>query len=284
MQSVRIKAHAKINLTLEIVGREQGFHMLDSLVASVDLHDLIVLKKRKDKQCTVTMIGGGTDIPMKENGAWKAAKSFCGRFSVNGVDITVYKKIPIGAGLGGSSADVAGVLQGMAKLYEIDDFDALCSLAEALGSDTKYMLYGGFARMQGRGEKITPLDIKEKLHLLLLCPSSAVHTGACYQKYDELPKTLEYRESQTEACIRALQQEDVKEASRYLTNDLFVPAVHLNADVESAYRQVRELSPLGAVMTGSGSCVLATYATISACRKAARSYQGPFCVLVTETL
>ena len=133
MNTVKVKAYAKVNLTLEIVGSEKEFHLLDSLVASVDLFDYIVLKKRKDKLSSITMHGLGSEtIPPEKNNALKAAERFSQIFGVNGVDITVYKNIPMGAGLGGSSADIGGVLKGMAKLYEIEDKNALCELAKMI--------------------------------------------------------------------------------------------------------------------------------------------------------
>ena len=285
MNSVKIKSYAKVNLTLEITGVENGFHTLDSLVASVDLFDLIHLKKRKDKLSSVTMHGMGSEgIPPEKNNALKAAEAFSEAFQTKGVDITVYKNIPMGAGLGGSSADVVGVLNGMAKLYGITDRAALKNLADKLGSDTGYMLTGGFARMQGRGEQVTPLALKNKLHFLLICPSSEVSAGGCYKKYDELPRTLEWKESATQGCIEALRGENVNEGGRYLTNDLYIPALHLNPDVERAYNEGVAFSPLGTVMTGSGSCVLAWFETKELCQWAQSRYKGKFRTYVVETV
>ena len=285
MNSVKIKSYAKVNLTLEITGVENGFHMLDSLVANVDLFDLIHLKKRKDKLSSVTMRGMGSEgIPPEKNNALKAAEAFSEVFGTGGVDITVYKNIPMGAGLGGSSADVVGVLNGMARLYGITDRAALKRLADGLGSDTGYMLTGGFARMQGKGEMVMPLSLKNKLHMLLICPSSEVSAGACYKKYDELPKTLEWKESATEGLINALRGENVNEGGRYLMNDLYIPALHLNPDVEKAYNEGAAFSPLGTVMTGSGSCVLAWFETKELCQWAQSRYKGKFRTYVVQTV
>ena len=122
MNTVKIKAYAKINLTLEIEGMENGYHLLDSLVASVDIFDLLVLKKRKGRLSAVTMHGMGSEsIPPERNNALKAAEEFSAEFGTDGADITVFKNIPIGTGLGGSSADISGVLKGMARLYGIED-------------------------------------------------------------------------------------------------------------------------------------------------------------------
>ena len=285
MNTVKIKSYAKVNLTLEITGVQDGYHLLDSTVANVDLFDLIVLKKRKDKLSRVTMKGMGSEsIPPEKNNALKAAEAFSETFQTGGADITVYKNIPIGAGLGGSSADVVGVLNGMAKLYGVEDRAALKALADTLGSDTGYMLTGGFARMQGRGEKVTPIAVNERLHLLLICPQTGVSAGACYQQYDNLPQTLQWKESATQGCIEALLKKDINGVGRYLMNDLYVPALHLNGDVEKAYEEASSFSPLGVTMSGSGSCVLALFETRELCEWAKSRYKGKFRTYVTHTL
>ena len=282
---VRIKAYAKINLTLEIVGEENGYHRLDSLVGSVDLFDLITLKKRKDKLSAVTMKGMGSEqIPPENNNALKAAEAFSKKDGSGGAQITVYKNIPMGAGLGGSSADVAGVLLGMAKLYGIDDEKGLAELADTLGSDCRYMLSGGFARMQGRGNLVTPLDLFSELYFLAICPQSDVLTKECYKRYDQMGKPQSRIENATENCIAALSKNDVNAAGRYLTNDLFAPATALNSDVLKAYEEALSFSPLGAVMTGSGSCVLALFETRELCDWAKSRYKGKFRTYVFRTV
>ena len=137
---------------------ENGFHLLDSAVANIDICDTIYLKKKKGKYSNVIMHGQGSEhIPPEKNNALKAAETFSAAFGTDGAEITVFKDIPIGAGLGGSSADICGVLNGMARLYGIEDREKVKALADTLGSDTGYMLNGGFARMQGRGEQVTPI-------------------------------------------------------------------------------------------------------------------------------
>jgi len=287
MKTVAIKAYAKVNLTLQIVGQAGGYHQLDSLVASVDLFDKIVLKKRKDGLCSVVMKGLGSEsIPPEENNALKAGEAFAKAFQTTGADITVYKNIPLGAGLGGSSADAAGVLRGMAKLYGVNDPNKLCELADALGSDIRYMLFGGFARMQGRGEQVEPLAVDEKLHFLLLCPSEGVSTKECYRKYDEYAKVElgANGENATQNCIDALLQKDVFKAGRYLKNDLFKPASELCVSVKKAWEEANSFSPLGAVMTGSGSCVLAMFENREFCEWAKSRYRGKARAIVAQTV
>lgn len=281
MKTAKIKAYAKINLTLEITGVDGGYHMLDSLVASVDLFDLVCLKKRKDKLSSVLIKGVGSDEIPPDNNALKAAEAFSERFGVSGAEITIYRNIPVGAGLGSSSADIAGVLKGMAKLYGID-LKEVESLAETLGCDTKYMLLGGFARMQGRGERLTPIDFTGKLHMLCICPSTGVSAGGCYRRYDEGEKPA--FENATEKGIDALLKGDIESFGKGLKNDLYPPATALNPDVLKAYQEAESFSPLGVVMTGSGSAVLALFETKELCEWAKSRYKGKFKTYVLETV
>ena len=282
MKTAKIKAYAKINITLEITGIENGYHLLDSLVASVDLYDLVCLKKRKDKLSSVLVKGVGSGEIPPNNNALKAAEAFSQRFGVNGAEITLYRNIPVGAGLGSSSADIAGVLNGMAKLYGIEDTHAVESLAESLGSDTKYMLSGGYARMQGRGERIFPVDFDGKLYMLCICPSTGVSAGACYKEYDA-GERLPF-ENATERCITALKNNDLETFASSLKNDLYPPAKLLNPDVATAYAEAESFSPLGVVMTGSGSAVLAFFESRELCQWAKSRYRGNFQTWVLETV
>ena len=285
MNSVKIRAYAKVNLTLEITGREDGFHLLDSLVASVDLYDLVKAVKRKDELSSVTMRGMGSEsIPPEKNNALQAAEAFSKAFGVNGVDITVFKNIPIGAGLGGSSADIAGVLLAMQKLYGIKDDRAVEALAETLGSDVKYMLRGGYARMRGRGEKLEPIEgVKDKLWLLLLCPACGVSAGACYRKYDEL-NAVDYSFGNTVRAINALTAGDKEALGACLKNDLYPAATALEEGVARTLAEAESFSPLGACMTGSGSGAFALFETRELCEWAKSRYKGKARAMVVSTL
>ena len=179
MNVVRTNAYAKLNLTLDVTGIENGYHMLDTLVTTVDLFDRIVVKKRKDALCRIDM-HGGPFIPPEENNALAAAEAFVKAFGTNGADIAVYKNIPVGAGMGGSSADAAGVLRALGELYGVQDERAIKALADRFGSDTGYLLTGGFARLTGRGERVERLNFCEKLHILALVPREGVSTPQCF--------------------------------------------------------------------------------------------------------
>ena len=275
MDTIKVLSYAKLNLTLDITGRAEGYHTLDSLVVTVGLYDKIVAKRRKDSLINVTMHGMGSDkLFPEENHAVRAGERFVATFGTQGADITVYKNIPMGAGLGGSSADAAGVLNALAKLYKITDFDRLKAVADCLGSDTGYMLKGGLARMQGRGDRVEWLTDTPELHFLLLTPKSNVSTAECYRTYDELPKAQ--KAGRTERCLTAFYGMGVSEAARLFGNDLYESAQSLNPDIGEAVSALKSFSPLGASMTGSGSAAFACFSSRELCEWAKSRYKGKF--------
>lgn len=272
MKTSRVSAYAKLNLTLDIVGEKDGYHVLDSLVTTVNLADRIVAKKRKDHLVGVRMHGMKSEgIQPEENNALKAGEAFVARFGTLGADITVYKNIPVGAGLGGSSADAAGVLNAMAKLYEISDGAALKELADSLGSDTGYLLQGGLARMTGRGECIARLSDTPELWFLVLCPQAGVSTPQCYAAYDELAISSFPR---TERVIAEFEKGNAEWAASNFGNDLYEPAAQLNPAVKEALSALRHFSPSGAGLSGSGSACFAVFPTRELCEWAKSRYRG----------
>lgn len=281
MNTVRLNAHAKLNLTLDITGREGEYHTIDSLVTTINLSDRIVARKRKDGLVSVTMRGmGGESIPPDRNTAQKAGDLFVSAFGTKGADITVYKNIPMQAGLGGSSADAAGALNALARLYGITDRAALKSLADQTGSDTGYLLSGGFARLCGRGEQVEPLGACPELHFLLICPKSGVSTAECYKKCDEAVRT---GGAATEQALSLMRGGALAQAAKLFSNGLSAAAQELNPDVKTALEEAESFSPLGASMTGSGSAVFALFETSELCEWAVSRYRGKFRALYVRS-
>lgn len=273
MKTVRLNVFAKLNLTLDVLGRDGAYHLIDSLVTSVDLSDHIVAKKRKDSRVNVIMHGMGSEsIPPESNHALRAGEAFCARFQTTGADITVFKNVPIGAGMGGSSADAAGVLNALSQLYEVGEQEEIEKLAQGLGSDVCYMLRGGFRRMRGRGEILEPLPVSPKLYFLLLVPKHGVSTAACYQKIDE----FEGEKPATEQTIERLLAGDLENAAKLFSNGLYRAAKEINPEVGQAYEELKSFSPWGVSMTGSGSSVFAIFETPELCAWAKSRYRGKF--------
>lgn len=274
MNTVRLNAYAKLNLTLDITGSDGAYHTLDSLVTTIGLCDRIVARKRKDGLVSVTMRGLGSEsIPPERNNAQKAGELFVSAFGTKGADITVFKNIPVGAGLGGSSADAAGVLRALDRLYGVGDTAALKTLADRTGSDTGYLLSGGFARLRGRGERVEPLGACPDLHFVLICPKSGVSTAECYKKYDTLSQN---GDAVTDGVLACMREGALQNAAKLFYNGLSAAAQELNPDVKTALEEANAFSPLGASMTGSGSAVFALFETAELCEWAVSRYCGKF--------
>lgn len=302
--NVRVKAYAKLNLTLDITGTSNGYHLLDSLVCTVGLYDLIKLNRRADKKITVEMHGLGSElIEPENNNAYLAAKNYQNRFGCGGADIKIYKNIPMGAGMGGSSADAAGVLNGMAKLFGQGSEAQLKELADNLGSDTGYMLSGGFARLTGRGERVERIETQVSLWFLVLFPEAGVSTPQCYKLYDEFmsaPCAASHSSSgqagtagrefrcgalnQTASAICSLKNGDFITLGQSLSNALFTPAQKLNPQIGRAFGELKSFSPLGVNMTGSGSAVYALFETKELCEWARSRYKGGLNCAVFNTV
>ena len=258
----KVKTYAKINLTLNICGASGGFHDIESLVTTVDLFDTVILSPRKDDKIVLKMRGAGEDIPPEKNNAYKAAKLFSETFKTGGADIEIVKRIPLAGGLGGSSADAAGVLNAMKKAYEIDE--DVKPLADKLGSDTGYMLSGGFAVISGRGEKVKKIETDLKLNLVLIYAKSGVNTADCYKEFDLSGASGMI--SDTGAAEKALKNGDENGLYKEVGNALYLPASALNAEVKENLDEMKSLSPKASGMTGSGSTVFGIFETEELCR------------------
>lgn len=271
MDGVSVKSYAKINLSLDITGARGGYHNIDSVVASIDLADEITATARADGEIAVTMSGMGCEnLPPERNNAVKAALQFVRRFNTRGADISIRKLIPVGAGLGGSSADVAGVLNALSVLYSIDDYPAVKDIADSVGSDCGYMLRGGFARLTGRGERVCPIDCDLQLYLILALPAEGVSTQRCYALSDVYPA-----KRRTSAAVqRAICGGQLHELGVSLSNGLGPAAAVINPQIREAYDDLSSLGALGVNMTGSGSAVYALFKDKTARDEALGSYKG----------
>lgn len=256
------KAYAKINLALYVGKKSGDFHPLKGINASVNLFDSVTLSTRFDDKIVLNPSGIWEYVcdcvPERDN-AYKAAALFRDKYSTRGVDIYVRKSIPLSGGMGGSSADAAAVLRGMAKLYGVTD--DLTELANELGSDTAYMLKGGFAEIGGRGEDISPIDCARRLHLVVVYPESGVNTSACFEEFDRL-ESPSSDPSQLKKLVDFLQcadDEDFKSGLSACKNDLYAAACSLNSQVKTSFEAIKALSPDAVFMTGSGSTVCGVY-------------------------
>lgn len=203
---MKLAAHAKINLTLEVLGvRPDGYHDLRSVVVPIPLHDDVALEFAPD--IVVDMPG---DLPQEKNLAWRAAQALrratgCTR----GVQIAIVKRIPAGAGLGGGSADAAAVLRGLNELWDLHlPVPRLCELGAEVGSDVPALVLGGPVLMEGRGERVRPLaespladfPLPDLARLVVRTPPVFVSTPEVFREFREEDRGLGANDLQPAAC------------------------------------------------------------------------------------
>lgn len=254
MKKLKLRVPAKINLTLDVLGVNGNYHDIKSLVASVDVYDEIILKARSDGKITLVNEGLPVGGKVTENNAYAAAKLFVEKYSVNGVDIKIKKRIPVGGGMGGSSADIAGVLKGLKALYYPEA--ELEPLANELGSDAAYMLVGGYAVISGRGEKVIRKDIKEVLYLLIIYEGQPVTARASYKKFDELGK---FSKPCTDLAEKSLFEGNFEKLAEVVKNDLYSASCELAEGLKGNVFALKKAGAPCAIMSGSGSVVYGVF-------------------------
>ncbi|MDE6029139.1 MAG: 4-(cytidine 5'-diphospho)-2-C-methyl-D-erythritol kinase [Clostridiales bacterium] len=259
--TVKLKAFAKVNLSLNITGRDEarGMHVLDSVMMSVDLFDTVTVAERDDERINVKFIGADS-VSAQNNTAYKAAKAVQDIIGCNGFDITVEKRIPIGAGLGGPSADGAAVLRALDVLYKLPSRGVdMRAVALSVGSDVPFMLTGGLARVQGLGEELFFIENKLKLFMVGL-PAAPVSTAAAYKKFDELHTDCKLCPTDTDELCNLLLDGDSKAIER-LGNALYEPAVSLSPEIAKNAELLRSYG--GTVnLTGSGGMTIGYFTDI----------------------
>ncbi len=188
-----VKAYAKINLTLDIISkRADGYHLLDSAMQTVSLHDTVSVKKY-DK---ITVFCDDGSLCGEDNLAFKAAQNFFAAAGIiGGAKINIKKRIPVSAGLGGGSSDAAAVIVALDKLYGTKFSDEkLNEIALSIGADVPFLLNGGTARVGGIGEEIIILKPIEPLYVLLVKNGEKQSTTQMYQKIDSITQEEFYTE------------------------------------------------------------------------------------------
>ena len=246
-----IKVPAKLNLTLDVLGVSDGYHLISSLVCSVNLYERVTVKPRKDRLINLKCKGIDPCCDLYSNNAYKAVKLFLETFDTKGVDVVIDKRIPVGAGMGGSSADVSGVLNCMNTVFEkgVD----LSELANALGSDTAYMLKGGWAVISGRGEQIDFKNVDRTLYMIILTAEQSVSAKSCYQKFDFLNESYP---PCTQTAFEALVNGDEERFCELAKNDLTNSAISFVEEISFNLNALKKAGAPLALMTGSGSATV----------------------------
>jgi 4-diphosphocytidyl-2-C-methyl-D-erythritol kinase len=254
-QKMKILAPAKINLFLKITGkRPDGYHDLLSLICCVGLYDSISLSfgfSHTTVQCNVPGVpNDGTNL------AHRAAVLFLGSINkTEGVKITIEKRIPVAAGLGGGSSNAASVLLGLNRHYGSPfSRDELMTLSLPLGADVPFFIFGRPAIASGIGEKLKAYEGLTPFSIVLVYPGFGVSTADVYKNLNlELTK-----------CKKKLKQFQPErhhfDVNRHLCNDLETVTASKYPDVIAAKEALLKNGANGALMSGSGSTVFGIFA------------------------
>ncbi len=258
---MKIRAPAKINLTLRIVGRRaDGYHLLDTIMLPISLYDVVQIRKirslpeREDR--SIRVICDDPRVPDGEkNLAYHAAALLLKKAKRRDcVEIRIHKKIPVGAGLGGGSTDAAAVLVGLNRLFKLGySARQLETIAVTLGADVPFFIQARPARARGIGERLSQIDGVPHWWVIILYPEFAVSTAWVYRKMSAKLTKLSANTS-IAALLRNIEKDD-----KLLINDLETVTLRRYPRIKALKSRLIRTGAAAALMSGSGSAVFGIF-------------------------
>lgn len=278
--ALRVRAHAKINISLRVVGRRaDGYHELRTVFQSLALHDTVIVEPARGP---FRLSVSDPSIPGDEsNIVWRAAESMwraAGRRGrPSGVRIHIAKHLPAGGGLAGGSTDAAAALRALAQIWGAPRGGALLEdVARELGADVPYFLYGGTALGLDRGDRIVPLPDLPARWVVLGMPGFGVSTAEAFDWFD---RRAAPRGSGPPARIAG-----VDGAAAEVINDLEAAVAARHPEIGRLEQLLLGCGASAAAMTGSGSTVFGLFATERAAERAAAHIGAEFPARVSRFL
>jgi 4-diphosphocytidyl-2-C-methyl-D-erythritol kinase len=259
---VKIRAPAKINLYLRVLGRRRdGYHLIDTLMVPVSLYDEIEIRRielngQQSQQGRITITCDNPAVPQdEENIVYRAARLLLTQANAGpAVQIHIKKRIPIGAGLGGGSTDAAATLLGLNRLLKLGFSKILLEkLALRLGADVPFFIRARPAHARGIGEKLRPVRGLPQFWLVILYPGFPVSTALVYKK---LPKKL------TKPTVNTSIRTSLKRFDRLaglLVNDLESVTFKNYPKIRLLKGKLLREQAAGGLMSGSGSSVFGVF-------------------------
>lgn len=275
MKEIVEKAPAKINLGLDVRGkREDGFHELGMVMASVDLNDYITVREREDQQITLESSCGKLPLNFK-NHAYKAAfylRQAAG-LEDRGVHIIIDKRIPRSAGLAGGSSDAAATLRALNQLWELDySLEQLAEIGAQVGSDVPYCVHAGCAYVTGRGEEVYPLAPAPRVWVVLIKPPFGLSTAAIFSQV-EMDKIHSVN---IPALCQAINEGNYEQLLANLGNSLEDISITRKPLIQKIKNCAAASGADATLMSGSGPTVFALCASDKIARRVVNSVKG-FC-------
>ena len=231
---IKVRAYAKINLALEVMEEQNGYHAVNNIMIPISVFDELTFEKAKKDEVIVY----GTYI--RDNIVEKALKLFKDKYCIpNCVSIHVTKRIPMAAGLAGGSSDAAAAIIGLKELFNIqatdEELEILCA---ELGSDVPFFIKNRAALCTGRGEKVAPFDFEVKpIDLLIIKTEVGLSTKEVYKKYKY---KNEPKGERINNIIDALKENDLEKLSNNIFNDLEEVSLSLSKDLNDLYSLLKK--------------------------------------------
>lgn len=269
---MKLKAYAKINLTLDVTGRrEDGYHTLDTVMQSVSVWDEIEIKKINKPG--IRLFCNREYLPVDtKNTAFRAAQYFfqhCG-ITGQGLSISIRKYVPSRAGMGGGSADAAAVLHGLNRMFKTNlPLETLVELGAKVGADVPFCVVGGTCRCRGIGEQVEKVSAFPDCWLVLCKPPAGMSTPRAYALIDQFPVS---RDQATERMVSLLSGGDLRRIGEGVANR-FDETMKL-PQVREIKRVMLAAGAMGSSMTGSGSAVFGIFDSEEAARACMQQLEG----------
>jgi len=255
-----LKAPAKINWFLTVSGkRKDGYHDIRSLMQNVTLYDLLTFEDFDSVEVITE-----APIPLKDNLVYKAVMLMKESFGLrNGARVTLKKSIPMAAGLGGGSSDAACVLSGLDRLWNLNlSVNELAGLGERIGSDVPFFFHGPVSLVEGRGEIVSPVNVKRSCSILLAKPHIDVPAAWAYREFDKgfsTRQVLTKEEDIIKLFCQSLERGDFALLSSIRRNDLEPPVSRRYPVVGEISETMMRNGAFFSSMSGSGPTVFGVF-------------------------
>ncbi|MBC7341988.1 MAG: 4-(cytidine 5'-diphospho)-2-C-methyl-D-erythritol kinase [Clostridia bacterium] len=298
MDTIFLKAPAKVNLSLTVLGRRpDGYHEIKSVLQTLDLADELAFSLKEPPQVQVSCRGpwahqvpaGASNLVFRAATLMLEEAERVGPKGPFGARIELLKFIPAAAGLGGGSSDAACTLKGLNQLWQLGwDQEKLVSLAGELGSDVPFLVMGGTALAEGRGEKVRPFVSRLRLSLVLIKPPWGVSTPAVYRDWDmanpavnsdkggDARRQDRERRDPTQVLIHALEAGDRDRALEAMGNDLEPVTLKMHPELQEAGQALLACGATKVMLCGSGPTQMGIMDGPEAASRAARVLKGWF--------
>lgn len=259
INEVQINAPAKINLYLDVLKRRNdGYHEVEMVLQSVNLCDVVTIKKTNDCKINLTCTCKVTN-QTQDNAAYIAAKKFFAHTNIKnpGININIEKRIPQGAGLAGGSTDAAATLIGLDRLFDSGfSKSQLAKIGGEIGADVPFCIYGGTMLATGTGTTLTPLPSIANCWIIIVKPSFSVSTKSAYEMLDRCAENQIIKREISD-LVGAIKNKNLQDIALNVYNRFeFV----LNIEEVSKIKKIlKKGGALNSCMTGSGSAVFGIF-------------------------